>query len=140
MPLSYQLYNAPAGNLVNGVIYIQDTTSGVFRPANSRDFANTINVTGLIFSGVTVDTTALNLITTSGVKAVTNSFQTIYNSQLVIPAGTRAWSFAVISGEAYVNGMGGVPAGVSMGSENYSINPIVIGASGASKAIAQWET
>lgn len=50
MPASYRLFNSPGGQTVNGVSYIYDNDSGVFRPAYKSDFAANISVSGLSVS------------------------------------------------------------------------------------------
>ena len=137
------------GNLVAAQNWIFDSgqvstdgwTTGMWRaqtPADSQVTIDSINI-----SGINVAVDQLETITTSGVRAVTNNFSIITGSQLTLPIGTRSWSFAVVSGQAWVNGTGGIDAGYGLSSENYSANAINIGATGAgaasAKVLVQWE-
>lgn len=68
MPSSFRTFNSPGGPVVNGVAYLYDTDSGVFRPAYKTDFASNVsmNVSGL---NLTVGSVAV----TGGVIEVNNT-------------------------------------------------------------------
>lgn len=55
MPSSFRTFNSPGGQLINGVSYVLDTSSGAFRPLYTSDLAAN--------AGATTTTTPVPLIT-----------------------------------------------------------------------------
>lgn len=113
--------------------------SGVSISIGAVAVTGTVHVTGNFGGGGASD-----IILTSGFKAVSTNFAIITGSQLVIPANSRSWSIGFISGDyGVIDGIGTFPAGVSFSSQNYNLNPIVVGGTGnvgaPFKAIVQWE-
>lgn len=134
MSVSYKTFNQPAGPAVNGVAYIEDTISGIFRPARSSDFGGGGGSTSVV--GVTG-------VVTINSGSFGNGIAILTGSQLVLPAGLRSWSFAVQSGSAYVNGSGSFDVGFGLSMGGYdgrwiTSSPVVIGCTGG-KTYVTWE-
>lgn len=145
-------HSSAVGNLVAAPSWLFDpaqistdgNSTGMWRALTPADLYSNISVTGTLFSGITVSNVVLESYALSGIRPVTTSFSIITGSQVTIPVNSRSWAFAVISGEAWVNGSGGIPAGIAINSQNYNASAITIGATGAgaasAKVIVQWES
>lgn len=77
MPSSFRTFNSPGGQLVNGVAYIYDTVSGMFRPAFDSDFGAAVNMSvsglSLTVGSVAITGTLPNVAVTGGAISVSNT-------------------------------------------------------------------
>lgn len=55
MPASFRTFNSPGGQTVNGVTYLYDTDSGIFRPVYKSDLASSVSLSGLSLDSTTTN-------------------------------------------------------------------------------------
>lgn len=106
-----------------------------------------INTAPIPISGVVNATVTIGNIAVTG-NSVTNSgtyspnFALITGSQFIVPTSAKSWSVAIISGFAYLNGTGAIPAGITIAGGSYAgsqllSSPMVVGATGSAAAPSQ---
>ena len=115
---SFRPFNSPGGQTINGVTYLLDVSSGVFRPAYTTDFAANVSISGL---GVTVGAVAItgNPSVTINSGSFGFSGNVITSSQAQIPVGARSYFIAVLSGNAWINGVGPYISPFTVGGGGY---------------------
>ncbi len=93
--LSYRTFESPGGQVVNGVSYIQDTTSGLFRPVRDTDLAPTIDQVNI--SGINIGVDQLEAINTSGVLFAANASGQLAHTYATVSNSTLSGSMSAIT-------------------------------------------
>lgn len=130
----------------NGLLH-----TGAMRPITPADFA-TITLSGVSFTGefntqaevnITGQTIPVHVTGNVNSGVFTSTTSIITGSQLVVASGFKSASVAIISGYAYVNGVGPIGNGISMtygggyGGGYISAAPLVVGTTGSASVPSQ---
>lgn len=151
---SFRTFNSPGGQVVNGVSYLYDTISGVFRPIYTSDFSASVTVGDIAVTGGQIGPKASATVsndTVSGAAGLVLASNTNRNSFFIQNLHTGALMVRFSSSPATSSNMnlllkGGTAINDGLGSSYHSepttyLGPVsVSGYGGAPVSYLVWET